>query len=200
MIATSLMREYSRKKYSADEYSKITPLYIKILELSALLHDFGKIKQDIQKIIMQPRKLTESEYDTVKTHTVLGAELIGHDNQILHMSWLVARYHHEKWDGSGYPEGLNGKDIPLSARIVAFADMYSALRNRRAYKDAISDTEEIESIFTECRAHYDPVVFETGMDLIPEMQQKAAYIDKEYRDFELNTENIISLLKGISSP
>ncbi len=196
MIADSIMKDVTLKN-GDPEYLKITPLYIRMLELSALLHDFGKVKPEINSVIMQPRKLTDSEYETVKKHTIVGSDLIGLENEMLKMCWLVTRHHHEKWDGSGYPDGLSGRDIPLSSRIVAFADMVSALKNKRVYKDAISDIEEIKKIFIECRHHYDPIVFAHGMMLLEDMHRKSKYIENAYKDFELTSGYIVDLLTDV---
>jgi|GEM_PF-4147167 len=197
MIAYSIMKDKNLMEDESSEYGNITVIYIKMLELSALLHDFGKVKPDINNIIMQPRKLTETEYEKVKTHTIIGSDLIGLENEMLKMCWLVTRHHHEKWDGSGYPDGLEGRNIPLSARIVAFADMFSALKNKRAYKDAIEDLEEIKVIFLENEQHYDPVIFRHGMGLLESMNEKSKTIDEEYRDFKITSEYIVDLLTDV---
>jgi putative two-component system response regulator len=197
LIAGRIMSNTGIHKKKILEYSKITPLYIILLEISALLHDFGKIHKEIKPLIRLPRKLTREEYERVKKHTGYGAELIGNSNEMLRMCQLVARYHHEKWDGSGYPEGLRGNEIPLSARIVAFADMFSALRDERAYKKAITDEGEIIRIFYQCEKHFDPVVFQAGIELIPEMLELTLKIDLRYRDLKMTSDSFIQFLRGV---
>lgn len=197
LIAQKIMFDKNIENKQILEYSKITPLYIKILEISALLHDFGKVHYSIHPLIKLPRKLEPDEYEIVKTHTVLGAELIGNSNEILHMCWLVAKYHHEKWDGSGYPDGLKGTEIPLSARIVAFADMFSALRDRRAYKRAITDLNEILDIFYQSESFFDPVVFHAGIELIPRMLERTSDIKAQYKDLKMTSETFIQFLRGV---
>lgn len=197
LIALKIMNDKTIENKQILEYSKITPLYIKILEISALLHDFGKVHYSIHPLIKLPRKLEQDEYETVKKHTLLGAELIGNSNEILRMCWLVAKYHHEKWDGSGYPDGLKGNEIPLSARIVSFADMFSALRDRRSYKRAITDLNEILDNFYEFKSCFDPVVFQTGIELIPEMLGKNTYIENQYTNLKMTSETFIQFLRGI---
>lgn len=195
LIAGRIMNDYTIPDKHNLEYSKITPLYIRILEISALLHDFGKIHDDIHPLIQLPRKLTSEEFETVKKHTTFGAELIGTENVILRMCWLVAKYHHEKWDGSGYPEGLKGSAIPLSARIVAFADMFSALRDKRTYKRAITDRKELMDIFYQCESQFDPVVFSAGMELIPEMLEMTTGIKSRYRDLKEKSGSFIRFFR-----
>ncbi len=195
LIAQKIMHNTDIPNKGILEYSKITPLYIKILEISALLHDFGKIHHEIHPLIKLPRKLRIDEFEKVKKHTVFGSELIG-DNEMLHMCRLVAKFHHEKWDGSGYPDGLEGNEIPLSARIVAFADMFSALRNERAYKKAITDIDEIIKIFYECERYYDPVIFKLGLELIPEMLEKISRLESQYKNFKITSDFFIAFLQG----
>jgi len=197
LIAIKIMQNTDIHRKQILEYSKITPIYIKILEISALLHDFGKVHNEINQLIRLPRKLTEDEYSTVKKHTGYGADLIGDSNDILRMCRLVAKYHHEKWDGSGYPDGLLGNEIPLSARIVAFADMFSALRDERAYKKAITDKGEIISIFYQCEKHFDPIVFQTGIELIPEMLAQTSKIDSQYKNLKITSDTFLQFFRGI---
>ncbi|HOP63982.1 MAG TPA: HD domain-containing protein [Spirochaetota bacterium] len=196
LIAQKIMFNTGIQNKPVLEYSKITPLYIKILEISALLHDIGKIHHEIHPIIKLPRKLTQAEYNKVKEHAVFGSEIIG-NNEILRMCKFVARHHHEKWDGTGYPDGLKENEIPLSARIVAFADMFSALRDERAYKKAITDLDEILKNFYECESSFDPVVFKAGIELIPEMLEKTSSIEAQYKNLKITSETFTGFFRGI---
>ncbi|MDC7239938.1 MAG: 7TM diverse intracellular signaling domain-containing protein, partial [Spirochaetales bacterium] len=121
----------------------LTQEYIDDLSQSSILHDIGKVGIP-DSILLKPGKLTEEEFEIMKLHTVKGAETIKNiENKMetdtfLTLGYRIAHYHHEKWDGTGYPEGLKGEVIPLSARIVAVADVYDALTSKRPYKEAFT--------------------------------------------------------------
>ena len=127
------------------------------------LHDIGKIGIP-DYILLKPGRLNDKEFETMKTHSVIGYETLSEalerypHAEYLRMSAQIALFHHEKYDGSGYPQGLSGEEIPLSARIVALADVYDALICRRVYKEAFSH-EIAKSIISEERGrHFDPMV------------------------------------------
>lgn len=129
-----------------------------LLERSAPLHDIGKVGI-IDAILNKPSQLTDDEYDTIKNHTLIGESILSNsDKPLIQLAAEIAGGHHEKYDGSGYPRGLKGEDIPISARIVTIADVFDALISMRVYKDAWSD-EEVKSYFLEHRAkHFDPML------------------------------------------
>jgi putative two-component system response regulator len=139
----------------------ITDAWIDDLARSAPLHDIGKVGIP-DAILLKPAKLTPEEWTIMKRHTEIGAatlrEVIREDREqdFLRMSLEIAWCHHEKWDGSGYPRGLAGDDIPLSARIVAIADVYDALTTVRPYKDAWSHERAVEWIRQGAGTHFDP--------------------------------------------
>ncbi|WP_073073792.1 HD domain-containing phosphohydrolase [Thermosipho atlanticus] len=118
--------------------------FIKRIRIYAPLHDIGKIKIP-RKILMKKSKLTDQEWELIKTHTIYGAELIG-DKPHLKIARNIALYHHENYDGSGYPKGLKGNDIPIEAAIVKICDVYDALRSKRPYKDEMSHKEALKVI------------------------------------------------------
>lgn len=108
---------------------------------AAVLHDIGKARLD-QQVILKPGRLTPEELSHIRTHSTLGHDLLAEDGgDDYALSALVARSHHEKFDGSGYPDGLSGTDIPIEARIVGLCDVYDALRSPRAYKPPVSHDE-----------------------------------------------------------
>lgn len=162
------IREYSKllAVYLAGipEYlGYITDEYIDDLYHSSILHDIGKVGVP-DAILLKPGKLTSGEFNVIKRHARLGGEAIENveagmnTRSFLTLGKQVAYNHHEKWDGSGYPEGLAGNDIPLSARIVALADVYDALTSKRPYKDAWSHEKTRELIISEKGKHFDPDV------------------------------------------
>ncbi|MCL2663469.1 MAG: HD domain-containing protein [Oscillospiraceae bacterium] len=136
-----------------------------IISQAALLHDIGKIAI-ADNILRKPGKLTADEYEIIKTHTVLGADsleksmMIFGDNEFLKFACEITRFHHERWDGKGYPYGLKGEEIPLCARITAIADVYDALRSLRPYKLPL-DRETARNIIHKGRGvHFDPLLVE----------------------------------------
>lgn len=151
---------------SENKYAEtITDDYINKLVRSAPLHDIGKIKiSDL--ILNKPGKLTEAEFEIMKTHAAEGAHILekstsmAEGSEFLGEAINIARYHHERWDGTGYPERLKGEEIPLSARIVAVADVFDALVSKRCYKDPFPVESAIDIIKEESGTHFDPTVAE----------------------------------------
>lgn len=134
------------------------------------LHDIGKIAIP-DKILLKPDKLTEEEFNMMKTHSIIGKEYLTEaynkspKNSFLKMGVEIAGGHHEKFDGSGYPMGLSGMEIPLSARIMAIADVYDALRSKRIYKSAFSHEKSLEIIIEGKGKHFDPVIIDAFLNL-----------------------------------
>nr|MCR4903364.1 HD domain-containing protein [Butyrivibrio sp.] len=130
---------------------------------AAPLHDIGKIAIP-EDILNKPGKLNDEEFDIMKTHAFEGKKIIEKatenlpDAGYLEEAADMAGYHHERWDGSGYPEKLSGEQIPLSARIMAVADVFDALVSKRAYKDSFSYEKSISIIKEEAGTHFDPLV------------------------------------------
>ncbi|NEX16864.1 MAG: two-component system response regulator [Halochromatium sp.] len=136
---------------------------------AAPMHDVGKIGIP-DHILRKPGKLDADEWEIMKTHAAMGAEIIGDDDSHL-LSWArtIAETHHEKWDGSGYPNGLAGEEIPMIGRIVAIADVFDALTSERPYK-APWPMEKVLGLFTEERGkHFDPFVHDCFMAALPEI-------------------------------
>ena len=125
---------------------------------AAPMHDVGKIGIP-DKILLKPGKLNSEEWKIMKTHSTIGGEIFSEGkSRIMKMSQSIALTHHEKWDGSGYPDGLMGEDIPLEGRIVAVADVFDALISERPYKEAWPVDKAVALIEMESGKHFDPQV------------------------------------------
>jgi putative two-component system response regulator len=154
----------------------LTPRYIEMLFKSAPLHDIGKVGIP-DSILLKPGRLSPEEFEIMKTHTTLGRQAIEHAEQLLgmqvdflSMSKDIAQSHQEKWDGSGYPQQLAGDAIPLSARLMALADVYDALISRRIYKPAMSHAQAAEIIVAGRGQHFDPDVVDAFLAIQDEFQ------------------------------
>src|SRR3990167_2772360 len=122
------------------------------------MHDIGKIGI-ADNILLKPGKLTAEEYQEMQKHPLIGAEIIGDcESDLLKMAKAVALYHHEKWDGTGYPYGLAGEQIPVEARIVALSDVFDALTSARPYKQALSIEDTLQHIRQQKGLHFEPVL------------------------------------------
>ena len=151
--------------------------FIALLEKAAPMHDIGKIVVP-DSILKKPGKLTSEEFEIMKRHTTEGSRIVhdvlgsGEDKKYIQMAADVAHYHHEKWDGSGYPENLKGEQIPLSARFMAIADVFDALVSPRCYKEPIPIDDAFEIIREGIGSHFDPQlanIFLTLKDPITEI-------------------------------
>lgn len=141
---------------------RLTPSRAEDIARVSPLHDIGKVAI-ADNVLHKPGRLTGDEMDRMKCHTVIGGELLQEiydrtGSTYLQLACEVATYHHERWDGSGYPEGLAGDAIPLSARIVALADVFDALTAERCYKDAFAYAKAKDIVITEYGHHFDPMV------------------------------------------
>ena len=155
-LLSELLREHPRFKHFLDDET------IKLLFKSAPLHDIGKIGIP-DRILLKPGRFTPEEFEIMKTHTTLGRDAIQHaENQLgvavdfLHFAKEIAYSHQEKWDGSGYPQGLAADDIPISARLMAVADVYDALISRRVYKPGMPHEQAVAIIRDGRGTHFDP--------------------------------------------
>lgn len=154
----------------------LNPATIEVLFKSAPLHDIGKVGIP-DHILLKPGKLTFEEWEIMKTHSRLGSEAIAQAErdaerpvEFLTVAKEIALYHHEKWDGSGYPEGLRGEDIPLSARLMALADVFDALICRRVYKAPLPMHTAVEIIRQGRARHFDPDMVDAFLDLRSEFE------------------------------
>ena len=139
--------------------------FVEILYYSSPLHDIGKVGIPDQ-ILLKPGKLTVEEFDIMKTHTLVGGDTLkaadeeAGGNSFLMMGRDIAYFHHEKWDGNGYPYGMSGEEIPLPARIVALGDAYDALTSKRPYKEPFTHEKSRDIILEAAGSHFDPDVIE----------------------------------------
>lgn len=133
------------------------------LEIAAMLHDVGKVGIP-DSILMKPTQLSEEEFELMKRHTIIGYKILSTvDHPLFNMASTVALYHHENWDGTGYPRGLKGEEIPLCARIVSIIDFYDALRSDRVYRKAYSEEETLKFLHSSNGKKFDPKIFEAFM-------------------------------------
>ena len=143
----------------------LTDEYITQIENSAPLHDVGKIAIR-DAILLKPGKLTDEEFEEMKKHSAKGGEMINNifsnldDEKFFRIAYDIAVSHHEKWNGTGYPNGLKGEDIPLSGRIMAIADVYDALTSKRVYKDSMPPEKAFDIIVEGRGTHFDPDIID----------------------------------------
>jgi len=147
-----------------------TPESEQDIKLAASMHDVGKIGIP-DTILRKPGRLTREEFDVIKTHTTIGAEILdGSDAPLLQMAREIALSHHEKWDGSGYPQGLIEEATPESARIVGVVDMYDALVNDRVYRPALPEDEALSLMKMGKGESFDPRILDCFLDLLTEIR------------------------------
>ena len=157
------------------------------------MHDVGKLGIP-DRILLKPGKLDPEEFETMKQHTVIGAQLLANSQSpVLRMGEIIALTHHEKWDGSGYPNRLSGEDIPLPGRICALADVFDALSSKRCYKDAWPLEKTLAEIRSSSGKHFDPRLVEIFEELLPViLNVQQTHSDMETRKFELTEANYLA--------
>ena len=168
MLLHCLLEVRNRYSISAEQQDMIP--------LASALHDIGKIGID-EKILNKPGKLTLEEFEVMKTHSMLGAGML-HDldefaeQPLLQTAYEIARWHHERWDGRGYPDGLKGDEIPISAQLVSLADVYDALTSERCYKKAFSHEKAVQMILNgECGA-FNPLLLQCLTDIQADLKEE----------------------------
>ena len=153
------LAEDARKDGVYDE--EIDERFVSLMHTLAPMHDIGKVVVP-DDILKKPEKLTDEEFEVMKRHAAVGGTVIREvlsgvtDEEYLSFASDIATYHHEWWDGTGYPEGLKGEDIPLSARIMAIADVFDALISERCYKKPMPREKAFQIIREEAGSHFDP--------------------------------------------
>lgn len=139
----------------------LTEYQSRIIQQAAPLHDVGKVGIP-DAILLKPRELTEQEYELMKSHTIIGAQILSQSRfDVLIAAEKIAHFHHERWDGSGYPSRTSGNEIPLEARITSVVDVFDALTHERPYKHAWSEEESLAEIRKLSGTHFDPDVVNT---------------------------------------
>ena len=168
MLLHRLLENSNKYSISAEQQD--------VIPLASALHDIGKIGID-EKILNKPGKLTPEEFEVMKTHSMLGAEML-HDldnfgeQPLLQTAYEIARWHRERWDGHGYPDGLKGDEIPISAQLVSLADVYDALTSERCYKKAFSHEKAVQMILNgECGA-FNPLLLQCLTDVQADLKEE----------------------------
>ena len=155
--------------------NKLSPSEVELIINASPMHDIGKIGTP-EEILLKPDKLTKDEFRIIKQHTHYGSQILSNSSsELMQIGKQIALSHHEKWDGSGYPNGLAGDQIPLFGRICAVADVFDALTNKRPYKEAFSNSKALEIMSEANGSHFDPHLldlFKNSMDEVEEIQEK----------------------------
>ena len=147
----------------------MTEVDIALITTASSLHDIGKIRIS-EEILNKPGRLTDEEFKIMKTHSELGADMIRDmhfpkDNSLVRASWEICRWHHERWDGKGYPDGLKGEEIPISAQVVSIVDVYDALTSERCYKKAFDHDTAIQMILDGQCGQFNPILLKCLKEL-----------------------------------
>lgn len=161
-----------------DTYN-LTPDDCYLISTASAFHDIGKIGID-ESILNKPGKLTKEEFETMKKHTLIGASMLDKmehykDEKMIKIAYQICRWHHERYDGKGYPDGLVGEQIPIAAQVVSVADVYDALVSKRVYKDAYSHEQAMKMILNgECGA-FNPLLMEVLVEIQDKIQEEMHY-------------------------
>lgn len=178
----------------------LTPAYIDMLCRCVPLYDLGNVGVP-DRILLKPGRLSPDEIAIMRTHTTLGNEAIvraektlGLTSSFLNMAKEMTLSHQEKWNGKGYPQGLSGDDIPMSARILALADVYDALISNKVYKDGVSHDQAMQIIFDERGAHFDPDVVDSFVEINAEFQSIALRFADTEADMQKKIEYMVNAI------
>ncbi len=176
----------------------LSPSEIDVITLASSLHDIGKIAID-EKILNKPGRFTDEEFAIMKKHSAFGADMLAQlpnvkTEPLVQKAYVIARWHHERWDGKGYPDGLKGDEIPISAQIVALADVYDALTSERCYKKAFSHEQAVSMIINgECGA-FNPLLLEVLNKVADTLKERVHLMSdaKEEHSFDKFSQEIMS--------
>lgn len=170
------VKVFMDKLVQTEQGASLTPEFCKAVIKAAPMHDLGKIAVD-DAVLRKPGKFTDEEYEIMKTHSAEGARIVESvlaqvdDEEFKKIAINVAHYHHEKWDGNGYPTKISGKDIPLEARIMALADVFDALVSKRCYKESFNYDKAFFIIEDSLGAHFDPELGRVFIECRPELEK-----------------------------
>jgi putative two-component system response regulator len=156
---------------------------VEYLRLAAPLHDVGKIGIP-DRVLLKPGKLTPEEMNIMRSHTTIGGDILaGSRFPVLQLARQIAISHHERWDGTGYPQGLSGESIPVAARITALADVFDALTHARPYKEAWPIERAIDTIKQESGCHFDPMLVSAFLSVVGanSLQKLAERLEEQNR-------------------
>ena len=162
-----------RKLVKVTDAYPLTEADIALITTASSLHDIGKVGIP-EEILNKPGRLTDEEFKIMKTHSEIGASLIRDmrfpkDKPLVHTAWEICRWHHERWDGKGYPDGLKGEEIPISAQVVSIADVYDALTSERCYKKAFDHDTAIKMILDGQCGQFNPILLKCLKELSPRL-------------------------------
>ena len=177
----------------------LTEADIALITTASSLHDIGKIRIP-EEILNKPGRLTDEEFKIMKTHSELGAAIIKdmdfpQDHPLVHTSWEICRWHHERWDGKGYPDGLKGEEIPICAQVVSIVDVYDALTSERCYKKAFDHDTAIQMILDGQCGQFNPILLKCLKELsiqLSKMSGKETDDNKHYREIQRLSNEILS--------
>ena len=210
-ITEMLLRQLVQKENNRYALSKEQ---IRMITTASALHDIGKISIP-DEILNKPSRLTAEEFAVIKGHSMAGANMLSElpldqkEEPLVKTAYEICRWHHERYDGGGYPDGLKGEEIPVSAQVVALADVYDALTSERCYKDAYSHEKAIEMILAGQCGAFNPLMLECLLDISSSLKKKMGYKSKEryeqtdlsdiasrFHDFEMDSsEKIVQQLE-----
>ena len=210
-ITEMLLRQLVQKENNRYALSKEQ---IRMITTASALHDIGKISIP-DEILNKPGRLTAEEFAVLKGHSMAGANMLSElpldqkEEPLVKTAYEICRWHHERYDGGGYPDGLKGEEIPVSAQVVALADVYDALTSERCYKDAYSHEKAIEMILAGQCGAFNPLMLECLLDISSSLKKKMGYKSKEryeqtdlsdiasrFHDFEMDSsEKIVQQLE-----
>lgn len=194
VLHISTMTEILLKRLiqKTDKY-KLTSSDISMISIASALHDIGKIAIP-EEVLNKPGRLTPEEYDIIKTHSAIGADMLKsvpyQDEQLVKTAYEICRWHHERYDGKGYPDGLKGDEIPISAQIVSIADVYDALTSERVYKKAFTHEVAMQMILNGECGSFSPFLLECLEDCAEEIQTELNSAAGDSRDRQKEAQDI----------
>ena len=159
---------------NAEYKGELGPAFVEGMYYVSPLHDIGKVAIP-DRVLLKPGRLDKDEFTIMKNHTTIGADSLKgvleySDQEVFRMAYRICRFHHEKWDGSGYPDGLKGEEIPIEARIMMLADVYDALLSKRVYKPPMSFKETADELRSSFGTHFDPKLAKLMLDNIEQFE------------------------------